>query len=60
MHVQQIMGTIVTNKLNPTWSYYHNKFYFEPTFSSLHSNVKMYFLHTVVYTFPKVLTRRIC
>ena len=26
----------------------------------LHPNISMYILHTVLYTFPKVLTRRIC
>ena len=26
----------------------------------LHSNISMHILHTVLYTFPKVLTRRIC
>ena len=25
-----------------------------------HFNIRMYILHTVLYTFPKVLTRRIC
>ena len=25
-----------------------------------HSNIRMHILHTVLYTFPKVLTRRIC
>ena len=29
-------------------------------FSSLHPNISMYILHTVLYTFSKVLTRRIC
>ena len=26
----------------------------------LHPNISMYIFHTVFYTFPKVLTRRIC
>ena len=26
----------------------------------LHPNISIYFLHTVLYTFPMVLTRRIC
>ena len=26
----------------------------------LHPNIGMHILHTVLYTFPKVLTRRIC
>ena len=26
----------------------------------LHPNISMHILHTVLYTFPKVLTRRIC
>ena len=26
----------------------------------LHPNITIYILHTVLYTFPKVLTRRIC
>ena len=26
----------------------------------LHSNSKMHILHTVLYTYPKALTRRIC
>ena len=29
-------------------------------FNPLHSNISMYILHTALYTFPKVLTRRIC
>ena len=29
-------------------------------FDSLHPNISIYFLHTVLYTFPMVLTRRIC
>ena len=28
--------------------------------NSLHPNISMHILHTVLYTFPKVLTRRIC
>ena len=30
------------------------------TFSPLHPNISLHILHTVLYTFPKVLTRRIC
>ena len=26
----------------------------------LHPNISMHILHTVLYTFPKLLTRRIC
>ena len=26
----------------------------------LHPNISMHILHTILYTFPKVLTRRIC
>ena len=26
----------------------------------IHPNINMHILHTVLYTFPKVLTRRIC
>ena len=33
------------------------KFFF---FNPLHPNIIMHILHTVLYTFPKVLTRRIC
>ena len=29
-------------------------------FNSLHPNIRIYFLHTVLYTFPMALTRRIC
>ena len=29
-------------------------------FNSLHSNISIYFLHTVLYTFPMALTKRIC
>ena len=29
-------------------------------FRSLHPNISMHILHTVLYRFPKVLTRRIC
>ena len=29
-------------------------------FNPLHPNISMHILHTVLYTFPKVLTRRIC
>ena len=29
-------------------------------FHHLHPNINMHILHTVLYTFPKVLTRRIC
>ena len=29
-------------------------------FNLLHPNISMHILHTVLYTFPKVLTRRIC
>ena len=29
-------------------------------FNPLHPNISMYILHTVLYTFPKVLTGRIC
>ena len=29
-------------------------------FNPLHPNIIMHILHTVLYTFPKVLTRRIC
>ena len=28
--------------------------------NTLHPNISMNILHTVFYTFPKVLTRRIC
>ena len=28
--------------------------------NSLHPNISLYILYTVLYTFPKVLTRRIC
>ena len=30
------------------------------TLSPLHPNISIYILHTVLYTFLKVLTRRIC
>ena len=33
---------------------------FMPTFNPLHPNICMYILHTVLSTFPKVLTGRIC
>ena len=40
--------------------YEHTKFshcfYFHP----LHPNINRYILHTLLFTFPKVLTRRIC
>ena len=36
--------------LNNAW---HN-------YNPLHHNISMHILHTVLYTFPKVLTRRIC
>ena len=29
-------------------------------FNLLYPNISMHFLHTVLYTFPEVLTRRIC
>ena len=29
-------------------------------FKTEHPNISMYILHTVLYTLPKVLTRRIC
>ena len=29
-------------------------------FNLLYPNINMHFLHTVLYTFPEVLTRRIC
>ena len=29
-------------------------------FKPLHSNISMQFLYTVLYTFPKVFTRRVC
>ena len=28
--------------------------------NSLHLNISIYFLHTVLYTFPMALTKRIC
>ena len=31
-----------------------------PTLNTLHPNISMHILHTVLYTFPKVLTRTIC
>ena len=30
------------------------------SFTPLHPNISMHILHTVLYTFPKMLTRRIC
>ena len=35
-----------------------NNYYY--LFNPLHPNISMHILHTVLYTFPKVLTRRIC
>ena len=29
-------------------------------FTPLHPNISIHILHTVLYTFPKMLTRRIC
>ena len=29
-------------------------------FDSLHPNISIYFFHTVLYTFPMALTKRIC
>ena len=29
-------------------------------FNSLHPSISIYFLHTVLYTFPMALTKRIC
>ena len=29
-------------------------------FNSLHPNISIYFLHTVLYAFPMALTKRIC
>ena len=29
-------------------------------FNYLHPNISIYFLHTVLYTFPMALTKRIC
>ena len=33
---------------------------FDKPVNPLHHNISMQILHTVLYTFPKVLTRRIC
>ena len=33
---------------------------FELTFIPLHPNIDMNILHTILYTFPLVLTKRIC
>ena len=32
----------------------------DPLFDPLHPNIGINILHTVLYTFPKVLIRRIC
>ena len=32
----------------------------KPILNPLHPNISMHILHTVLYTFPKMLTRRIC
>ena len=38
----------------------HTSYYITPTIiNPLHTNISMHFLHTVLYTFPQVLTRRI-
>ena len=36
------------------------KEYKEGLFNPLHPNINIHILHTVLYTFTKVLTRRIC
>ena len=36
------------------------KEYKEGLFNPLHPNISIHILHTVLYTFNKVLTRRIC
>ena len=36
------------------------KFDMKASFNPLHPNISMHILHTVLYTFPKVLRRRIC
>ena len=44
--------TRFSNILSTVFSAFH-------LFNPLHPNISMYILHTVLYTFPKVLTRRI-
>ena len=34
--------------------------YVFPYINPLHPNISMHILHTVLYTFPEALTRRIC
>ena len=45
-----------SNQLYSNWYKGHLTLYFSP----LHPKISMHILHTVLYTFPKVLTRRIC
>ena len=45
---ENIAGCVVTE--NQVWS----------VVNPLNPNISMYILHTVLYKFPKVLTRRIC
>ena len=33
---------------------------YQSVFNPLHPNISMHILHTVLHTFPKRLTRRIC
>ena len=46
----------------PLANYHRKKFLLlkSKQFNSLHPNINMHILHTVLYTFLKVLTRRIC
>ena len=40
--------------------FFFNKFLQENVLNPLHPNISMHILHTVLCTFPKVQTRRIC
>ena len=45
---------------NVLWNHFKWPIWNRFTFNPLHPNISMYILHTVLYTFPKELTRRIC
>ena len=53
-YTMKVQGTSLSIQI----SCYFSKQYF--LFNPLHPNISMHILHTVLYTFPKVLTRRIC
>ena len=62
-----ILVSIMKEKLeSSSFQQKHQRFYgtnrwsYRCVVNPLHSNISMHILHTVLYTFPKVLIRRIC